>query len=177
MDNPYVGRVNLQLMFARHQYQLRMLESEDKALNANERMRNQGILNASIWHLKGAYRAYLAEVGVNYKLAKPELSKTASDLSQALEKINKHPAESQELERLERQGFIRDILVALDNIEEIETGLIPPAPSENQGFDAIALKDITHTREAVEVDFDLLSQWIRSFKELIGRHREHMIEY
>ena len=66
MDNPYIGRVNLRLMFARHQYQLRMLESEDKALNANERMRNQGILNASIWHLKGAYRAYLAEVGANY---------------------------------------------------------------------------------------------------------------
>jgi len=177
MDNPYLGRVNQQLIFARHQLQLKTEGSETTTLNANERMRNQGILHAGLWHLRWAYRAYLAEIGANYKLIKPELPNTASELSQALEAINKHPGEAQELERLESEGFVRDILLALRNIEQIESGLIPPAPSEAESQGLLALKDITDTKEAISLDFDMLSKWIRSFKELVDRHREHMIEY
>lgn len=177
MDNPYLGRVNQQLIFARHQLQSRMEPAQGKLLNANENMRNQGILHAGLWHLRWAYRAYLAEVGANYKLAKPELAETAVELSQALEKMNKHPAEARELERLESEGFVRDILSALDHIEQIESGLIAPAPSESESLGLLSLKDITDHKDKQPLDFDLLSNWIRLFKELIDRHREHMIEY
>lgn len=174
MDNPYIGRVNQQLIFARHQLQSK-IESSDKELNANERMRNQGILHAGLWHLCWAYRAYLVEVGANYKLLKPELSNTAKELSIALEAMNKHPAESHELERLETEGFVYDMFQALAGIEQIESGLIPPAPADASS--PIALKDITDTVEKLPLSFECLSLWVESFKEIINRHREHMVEY
>lgn len=178
MNNPYLGKVNQQLIFARHQLQSRIHPTESQALTANERMRNQGILYAGIWHLRWAYRAYLAELGANYKLTKPELPHNAEQLSLALQGINKHPAEAQELQRLEQTGFVGEILSALEQIERIETGLVPPAPSgEQQAENLIDLKDITGRQEIPLLDFQQLENWINLFKELISRHRAHMIEY
>ena len=175
MDNPYIGRVNQQLIFARHQLQLE--GSAKRPLNANERMRNQGVLHAGLWHLRWAYRAYLAELGANYKLLKPELPNTARELAEALEAVDKHPGEAQELERLETNGFIRNFLAVLESIEQIESGLIPPTPSAAQNRGSLVLKDVTDTEKDGQFDFETLSRWTGSFKELVARHREHMIEY
>lgn len=170
MSNPYLGRVNQQLIFARHQLQSRLDET-----NASDRMRNQGLLNAGIWHLRWAYRAYIAEVGANYKLQQPELPVDARSLGGALQAINKHPAEAQELLKLENEGFIAELLAALGSIEQVEAGLIPAPPSEQS--DPLKLIDISQEPEKISYDFDDLANWIASFKELIDRHREHMIEY
>ena len=173
-----MGKVNQQIIFARHQLQLQAQSSDSEPLKANQRMRNQGMLYAGIWHLRLAYRYYLSEVGANYKLTKPEQAADAVHLSAALEAINKHPAEAQELQRLESSGFVGDILDVLKMIEQIEAGLIPAAPSEVALADnLLPMKDITAEKDWSELTVDNLEDWIKRFKELVDRHREHMIEY
>ena len=125
MANPYIGLVNRQLAFTRYQLSARLEET-----NAAERLRNQGALYAGIWHLSLAYKNYLAEVGANYKLTQPELSKKASDLCLALESMNKSPAEATELERLEREGFVAEVFHALTQIERIAPDMVAPAPAD-----------------------------------------------
>ena len=177
LGNPYIGRVNQKLIFARHQLELRIeLSEEGQPLSANERIRNQGILDAGIWHLNGAYRAYIAEVAANYRLANPEKPNTARELSSALEAINKHPAEAQELQRLEEDGFVRDMLHALENIEQVKAEL-PEKVQDSSNPDPLALREVTEIQGSIQVDFACFSQWIAEFKGLVSRHREHMLEY
>lgn len=164
--------MNRQLAFARYQCSARLQET-----NAAERLRNQGALYAGIWHLSLAYKNYLAEVGATYKLTQPELCQNAIDLCKALESMNKGPAEATELARLESKGFVADILGALEGIQRIASGQIPPAPSDMGEPDPLKLVDLSGSDEEVEVGFEELSAWIQQFKELIDRHREHMIEY
>ena len=166
MANPYIGRVNQQLMFARHQCQLRTDETK-----ANDRLRNQGTLHAGIWHLRCAYRCYLAELAANYKLLKPELPNNAAELADILRSMNKHPGEAQELLRLEQEGFIGQIIAALASIERIESGLMAPAPDQ---ADPLSLVDITDI--GAVFDFDDFVIWLTELKALISRHREQMIE-
>ncbi len=172
MANPYIGIVNRQLAFARYQ-----CSSELQETNAAERLRNLGALYAGIWHLSLAYKNYLAEVGATYKLTRPELCKNANDLCQALESMNKGPAEATELARLERQGFIANVLGALARIEQVAEDQVPPAPSDMDTSNPLRMVDVSDFEEELNVKFEDLSSWIRQFKELIDRHREHMIEY
>lgn len=172
MANPYIGIVNRQLVFARYQCSSQLEET-----NAAERLRNQGALYAGIWHLGLAYKNYIAEVGANYKLAKPELSENAEGLRVALESMNKGPAEATELARLEREGFIAEILDALQSIEQVAPDMVAPAPSDMEEPNPLKLVDISGAKEKIAFGFDDLAHWIQQFKDLVGRHREHMVEY
>lgn len=173
MNNPYIGRVNQRLTFARHQLLLASDES-----SSSERMRDQSCAYAGVWHLSNAYRAYVSEVGAIYKLEKPELPRNAQELSIALEMLNKDPAEAKELLFLEQSGFIGDVQKAVKQIQEIEEGLMAPAPDkvDVKAFDPLALKDVTAIEERIDINAKRLSGWINEFKALISRHRELMIE-
>ena len=170
MSNPYLGFVNRQLILARHQLSLRLEEK-----NASDKLRNEGLIEAALWHLGRAYRAYIAEVAANYKVPKPELPKDAKELSESLQAINKHPAEAQELERLASEGFISSLMSALIGMQTVQAGLFAPAPTETQN--PLNIIDITELSEPLDLSFELLTEWVNAFKELIDRHREHMIEY
>jgi|GEM_PF-1206421 len=172
MANPYIGIVNRQLVFTRYQSSSQLQET-----NAAERLRNQGALYAGVWHLSLVYKNYLAEVGANYKLSRPEKPRTADELCTALESMNKGPAEATELARLEREGFIAEILAALQSIERVAGDMVAPAPSDIEERDPLKLLNISGSEEEIAFDFDDLGRWIKQFKELVARHREHMIEY
>ncbi|MEQ9022460.1 MAG: hypothetical protein RLN82_06820, partial [Pseudomonadales bacterium] len=168
MANPYIGLVNRQLVFARYQCSSQLEET-----NAAERLRNQGALYAGIWHLSLAYKNYIAEVGANYKLSKPELPRNGEDLCSALESMNKGPAEASELARLEREGFIAEILKALQSIEQIAPDMVAPAPSDVDEPNPLKLVDISGSEEGIAFGFEDLARWIQQFKDLVSRHREH----
>tara|TARA_R110002073_G_scaffold31930_2_gene97403 strand:- start:675 stop:1193 length:519 start_codon:yes stop_codon:yes gene_type:complete len=172
MANPYIGLVNRQLAFTRYQLNSRLEET-----NAAERLRNQGALYAGVWHLSLAYKNYLAEVGANYKLTKPEASQKATDLCQALESMNKSPAEAKELERLEQEGFIAEVFKALMQIERIAPDMVAPAPADIEERDPLKMVDVSGETEEFTFGFESLAQWAQKFKSLIERHREQMIEY
>ncbi len=171
-SNPYIGRVNCQLMYARHQLDLRLEEH-----SAADQVRNQGVLNAALWHLSLAYRAYLAELGANYQLQDSWRLRSAGDLSQALLDIGKHPAESRELERLENEGFIRFIVQHIERIEQPdETPENAVRNDQTRSDSVIALRDVTD-QDPAAVGFEVAADWMNELRTLIDRHREHMVEY
>ena len=172
MANPYIGLVNRQLAFTRYQISSRLEET-----NAADRLRNQGALYAGVWHLSLAYKNYLAEVGANYKLTRPELSRKASELCLALESMNKSPAEATELDRLEREGFIAEVFKALMQIERVAQDMVPPAPADVEERDPLKMVDISGEEEEFNFGFENLAQWAQKFRALVDRHREQMIEY
>lgn len=165
MANPYIGWVNLQVVSVRHHLGLLLEES-----NANQRLRNRGVLESAAWHLQRAYRYYLYELGANYQLSSPESNDSADVLSQALESVGKHPGEAAELCQLETNGWVGDLYRAL---------LESDRPGETQGSSvqkgALALVDLENV--PVGLTTDLLTDWLRKFKELVDRHREVMVEY
>lgn len=174
MSNPYIGWVNLQMVSVRHHLALLLEET-----NANDRIRNRGVLESCAWHLKRAYVYYLCELGANYQLKSPEKNNSADDLARALESVGKHPGEAAELSKLEHDGWISDLFSTLASSEAPGTSvqktvgtLSPDTGISNSG---LQLVDLDQT--IVPLTAESLTEWLGKFKELIDRHREVMIEY
>lgn len=165
MSNPYIGWVNFQLVAVRHH--LTLLKEES---SANEKLRNRGVLESAVWHLKRAYRYYLFELGANYQLPSPEANLNAGCLSEALDSVGKHPGEASELSQLEADGWIGDLIQALESAE-FSNGVITPQSSSAE----LNLVDLD--RQRATLSLDILEQWLAKFKELIDRHRTMMVEY
>lgn len=165
MSNPYIGWVNLQMVSVRHHLGLLIDEA-----NANDRLRNRGVLESAAWHLSRAYCYYLYELGANYQLPSPESNCDAQSLSGALESVGKHPGEAGELCLLESEGWIRDLHRALGN----ETGARQGAGVQSG---RVELQLIDLDNQVVVLSKEVLEQWLVSFKELVDRHREVMVEY
>jgi len=168
MANPYIGWVNLQLVAVRHHLNL-LLEEK----NANERLRNRGVLESAAWHLDRAYRYYLYELGANYQLKEPELNRTANELGNALEAIGKHPGEAAELSTLEKNGWVADLKQVLGSVEQLDSG--PREQKNSIPAGELTLVDVSD--EQVELSAETLATWLGNFKELTTRHREVMVEY
>lgn len=166
MSNPYIGWVNLQMVSVRHHLSLLLEEN-----NANDRIRNRGVLESAAWHLKRAYLYYLCELGANYQLKSPEQNTTANELGKALESVGKHPGEAAELSLLEQEGWLLDLFSALASAEA------PTSSSQKAAIAAGGLQLLDLDKTIVPLTADSLNEWLVKFKELIGRHREVMIEY
>lgn len=165
MANPYIGWVNLQMVSVRHHLSL-LLEAK----NANERLRNRGVLESAAWHMLRAYRYYLFELGANYQLSSPEDHQTADELGRALESAGKHPGEASELIGLEDNGWVSDLL-------GVNIAINRPSPALGGPTLQKELAIIDLDRVPVELTQDVLIDWLSKFKELTERHREVMVEY
>lgn len=169
MSNLFVGLVNLQLVSTRHHLSLLLEET-----TASDRIRNRGLLESAAWHLRRAYDVYLCEVGANYKLPAPQQNNTATALCEALEKVDKHPGEASELQKLERTGWLSDLILALRGLDSTTSGGVTetqPAPIKLG-----ELKVVDLDNRAPELTEESVRQWLSAFKELIERQREVMIE-
>ena len=165
MSNPYIGWVNLQMVAVRHHLSLLVEET-----NANERLRNRGVLESAAWHFKRAYRYYLYELGANYQLPTPESNDSAQQLADALELVGKHPGEAAELCLLEAEGWIKELTQAIALADTGERAAL--GPSIVNELEILDLDKPTAT-----LSKEVLGEWLVSFKELIERHREVMLEY
>lgn len=172
MANPYIGWVNLQLVSVRHHLSLLLEES-----NANERLRNRGVLESSTWHLNRAYQYYLYELGANYQLKEPESNKSAIELGEALEAIDKHPGEAAELAQLEKDGWIADLKRALVDLDRPDSTPGAKLISQQAMASQAHLKLVNLEDEPIPLSAERLRNWLEKFKELTTRHREVMVEY
>jgi len=165
MINPYISWVNLQLVAARHHLNLLVEE-----ISTNERLRNHGVLESAAWHLRRAYRYYLCELGANYQLPSPEANASASCLGDMLESVGKHPGEASELRQLEEDGWIGDLVQALESAESSNRTTRPQWQTKE-----LDLVDLD--ARLVVLSKDVLDGWLVNFKELVERHRTVMVEY
>lgn len=165
MANPYIGWVNKQVVAVR--YHLSLVTDAE---NANQRLRNTGVLESAAWHFQRAYRFYLYELGANYQLNSPEDQNTAVELGAALEAIGKHPGEAVELATLESDGWIADLLNSVSDTNRSNTSAaVDPLGS------ALQLVDLEYQEK--QLSRELINEWLAKFKELVDRHRDVMVEY
>lgn len=174
MANPYIGLVNAQLLAVRHH--LGLLAEET---NSNLRLRNRGVLESSVWHLKRGYQYYLWEVGANYQLKSMEDCADANGLAKELTKADKHPGEASELLALEKKGWIADLLAAWVSISSTSEsgGAVSSAVTKAPSIDPEGLVLVNLDDRPPDLSSDVISGWLSVFKELIDRQRALMVEY
>ncbi len=166
MDNPYVQCVNRQLLLASHQ-----LDLLKEAASANERLRNQGYLEAALFHLYRAYLDMLRELAANYQLPNPEDIAGAEDLRRAMSEMGKTSAEVNEFEELQHKGFIRDLK---DSWQHLFSGDYGQRKVDSAGAPNLIS---TRTVNSWELDYSSVEKWINRLREISERHRDVMIEY
>jgi len=168
--NPYSGRVGQQLLCTRQQLQACVAEN-----SGNERLRNGGVLAAALWHLRLAYRLYLAELAANYQIESPPPS--AAALAQALAAAGKPAAEAAELLAAEEDGWAARLLASACAAETVS----PPASSTSSTAnvsrrDALPLRDLGAEEESGRPPAAQIAEWLAQLQELVERQRAHMVE-
>ena len=170
--NPYIGRVNQQLLFARHH--LSLLEV---GKNASQKMRNDSLLQSSLFHLRIGLDCYYRELASNYQAKNCDHINSIDTLSSELLMIGKQPGELEELRHLFDHGWIKQVMDAYARVwssdKVAKGGATGVKPVTNTG----GLSLVNLDAEPRALTFELVNTWISDFKEVIDRHRDVMQEY
>lgn len=164
MSNSYTGLVNRQIIFARHHLQLLQPET-----NANEKLRNLGVLYSVMFHLEKALCFFMRELAENYQSPQASQIYQLSQLQEALAALNKTPAEVAELAELKRVGWWSDMDVLMASIYRQSSSHTSPVADVGR----IQLSNAA----PAEPDRASVEQWLKAFKALVDRQRDLMLEY
>lgn len=168
--NPFLPAVNQKLYFCNL-----LLQQVDRDLPhvvgpaANLQM---ALCQSALFQLEVAYRLYLREVATTYRHSAAETISSADGLIEAMESIGKSPCEAEELANLEadKGSWLANMLNARDRLLEIRPQEVVNAASP------IAVVQIEQGEDSHDLSADLLNGWLEAFRDIIERHREHMIE-
>ena len=163
--NPFSSAVNQKLYLARL-----LLERCTPAQDAHGHA-ELALSQSAIFQLHCAYRLYLNEIASNYKVASTAFVNTADELSQALLAIDKHPAESRELQNLEQEtgSWLNRLLLVYQGISQ------PQPLGSTETDNLIPLQSVESS--TASADFALVTSVLAGFGELLDRHRELMLEF
>lgn len=169
MAGTSLTRVNQKVAYCRAL--LKQLVNDGEPGNANERLRQQALLDAAAFHLLCAYRHYLRELAENYAVPDVTRISTERDLLAALERFGKNPSEARELLSLRQDpdSWLHALQEAYDACWAA-SGAAPVARIEVLDLEAPegAPGKITHPR---------MAQWFEAFNQLVERQRETSAEY
>lgn len=171
MTNRYTSQVNRQLYAANAH--LKLLPKPP--LNGNQRIVAQALLESALFHLILAYKKYLRELADNYQLANSDSIDSFLGLRQAFVDSDKTPAESNELEVLVNEGWIGDALASFEIVGEESRS--KKLEQQTELLIPLANLGTAYVAKSKPLTQQLLMQWIESFRELINRHRDIMVEY
>lgn len=169
MAAPSLTLVNQKIAYCRAL--LKLLVREREPANANERLRQQALLEGAMFHLLCAHRHYLRELAENYSVPDAAQIATEQDLLDALERFGKNPSEARELLnlRVDRNSWVSALQEAYDGCW---AAMGAPAVARIQVVDLDAPDGVPG-----KVTLDRLNQWFRAFNELVERQRETSAEY
>ncbi len=123
------------------------------------------LVEAALFHLNVAYRAYLHEILTHFKLTVTVDS--ALQAAQQLRERNLHCADVNELIELEQNGeWLAQMRAAYSAAAQVDMVPVPPTNG------AIALHDVT-----AQIDRSVCVSWLRHFHALLQRQREHAQEW
>lgn len=169
MAGTSLTRVNQKLAYCRAL--LKQLSRDGAPGNANERLRQQALLDGAAFHLLCGYRHYLRELAENYSV--PDVSRitTEQDLLEALERFGKNPSEARELLTLRTNpdSWLFALQEAFDACWAA-SGAAPVARIEVLDLESPdgAPGKVTQAR---------MTLWFEAFNELVERQRETSAEY
>ena len=165
MNNPWRQPVNAHL---RKAGALAELARRDAA--GLSRLATEALLEASLLQLVFAIRAYLNELAENYQCAAAGSISSPAELQQALQAMDKQPAELNEILIADSEGWLKELYATHSRIGQHNPGGAAPVRQARPG--------LIETRQvkAGELDCDSLEQWLTRVKELVERHREMMVE-
>ncbi len=169
MAVPSLTLVNQKVAYCRAL--LKLLAREGEPANANERLRQQALLDGGAFHLLCAHRHYLRELAENYSVPDAGRIATEQDLLDTLERFGKNPAEARELLnlRVDPDSWVSDLQDAYASCWEA-SGAAPVA--------RIQVVDLEAPEGARgKVTLARLTQWFGAFNELVERQRETSAEY
>lgn len=130
------------------------------------------LCQSALFQLDAAYRLYVREVATTYRYSAAETISSAEGLIEAMESIGKSPSEAGELANLEadKESWLANMLDAHDRLLGVRPQEVVNAASP------IAVVQIDQGEDRHELSADVLNGWLEAFRDLIERHREHMVE-
>ncbi len=169
MAAPSLTLVNQKVAYCRAL--LKLLSREAEPANANERLRQQALLDGAAFHLQCAYRHYLRELAENYTVPDAGRIATEQDLLDTLERFGKNPAEARELLNLrsDSDSWVCALQSAYDGCWASSSA----APAAR-----IQVVDLEAPEGAPgKITLARLNRWFTAFNELVERQRETSAEY
>jgi hypothetical protein len=165
--NPYLSIVNQKIFFCN------LLLQQGKLSELGLPKLEDALCQSALYQLECAYSFYLREIAATYQYKEAENVSSAQTLAAALNSMNKHPAEAQEIiSLLEREdSWLAQMLSA-----HRQLSLLPEQSVSADPASPLALKDITQLHESVSLNYEQLSNWHASLIEMTDRHREMMVE-
>jgi len=165
--NPFSSLVGRKLAYARALARL-----ADNAVSDN--IARGALCEGALQHLHSAYLAFVREIGATYQLSDPGALDSASQLRDALRQMGKVPNEASELCDLEADpaSWLAALLSLQRGAEGRPSGPAMAAPTI-EGL--IQIKRVDQSTE--ELGPEVLRALLKSFVDLVDRHRETMVEY
>jgi len=173
--NPYLSAVNQKLFFCNLLLKQGAGGKPEKPLSVQLNVQlEQALCQSALYQLEAAFGYYLQEIAATYQFKSPETVRSVESLADSLSSINKHPAEAQEIQSLleQKDTWLTQLLNAHKRLStvssESEKSLVSNSP--------IAIVEVKQVDDVQDLDYDLLSDWHKSFVEMVNRHREMMVE-
>lgn len=169
MAVPSLTLVNQKIAYCRAL--LKMLAREGEPANADQRLRQQALLDGAAFHLQCAYRHYLRELAENYAVPDAGRIINEQNLLETLERFGKNPAEARELLnlRVDQDSWACALQSAYDGCWE-PSGAAPVARIQVVDLD-------TPDGAPGKITLARLNRWFAAFNELVERQRETSAEY
>ena len=170
MNNPFRSPVNAHLRKASVLAGLYL----DSVNSSGSRLTQSALMEACVFHQYLVFINFLREIGENYQVANAANLNSLKELKNALDQINKTPAELKEVVSLAQQGWLSDLIKTYESLirgDNLQTSK-QKTPVQTHSAGLIQTKQL----EENDADSSRIGQWNDHLKELVDRQREMMVE-
>jgi hypothetical protein len=173
MSITHLALVNQKLAYAASI--IRLLKTGSGAFHSAQKLEQQALGDAAVFHMGMALRFYLRELAEQHNIRNFSAINSIPDLAAALAQADKVSSELSELVGLAQSN---DWLGQLVNYHD-SLSKSPSKPKEKKAFGQENLIELTELEEALPSPPlpDQLVSWLDSFRSLIARQRETSAEY
>lgn len=155
------------------------LNAESAELTASQKLRQQALGDAAVFHLAMALHFYLRELAEYHRIKNLIAINSVQDLAAALLEADRTSSESSELLELVQtsDSWLSQLVGYYDQLSKS-----PEKPKEKKAFGQENLIELVELGEPenqplLQLTPKLLSLWLDSFRALVIRQRETSVEY
>lgn len=177
MTISHLSLVNQKLAYAN--VIIRNLEDSTSAINAAQKLNQQALGDAVVFHLMTALHFYLRELAEHQSIKNLSAINSTQDLIESLEQADRISSESIELHALSQTpgSWLCQLLNYHDHLLQS-----PKKRKEKKSFgqeNLIVLVELTEAEDQAPLALskDALKSWLSSFHDLIIRQRETSAEF
>ena len=166
MNNSFRSKVNAHLRKAA------ALLEHSRAIQVEQgsRLAQDALVESSLFQLHLTLLNFFREIAANYQVENADQIASVDDLADALLHVDKQPAELNEIQTSEKEGWLAELKAAYAAVYKGE-------PSKKSGA-IIQPAGMIQTKQLSDEDlnFSRADNWLNKLRELIERQREMMVE-